>query len=75
MFYRCSSLISLENLKNWNTQNVVDIRNIFTDCNSLAVTSCNTNKNVVSGFISNKIANKTFSQAHKVKTTGKKSFQ
>ena len=36
MFYRCSSLSSLPDISNWNTNNVNDMRYIFYKCSSLS---------------------------------------
>ena len=36
MFYNCNSLISLPDISNWNTENVIDISYMFYECNSLS---------------------------------------
>ena len=36
MFYNCSSLISLPDISNWNTNYVIDISMIFSKCISLS---------------------------------------
>ena len=35
MFYRCSSLTSLPNIRKWNTNNVINMEGIFQGCTSL----------------------------------------
>ena len=35
MFYKCSSLISLPNLDQWDTHNVTDLYRLFSECSSL----------------------------------------
>ncbi len=35
MFYKCSSLLSLPDISKWNTSNVTNIFNIFSECSSL----------------------------------------
>ena len=36
MFYNCSSLISLPDISKWNTNNITNIRYIFSECISLS---------------------------------------
>ena len=33
MFYECCSLSSLPDISKWNTNNVIDIKNMFSFCN------------------------------------------
>ena len=35
MFYNCISLISIENIENWNTKNINNMSNLFYNCRSL----------------------------------------
>ena len=35
-FYKCSSLISLPDLSNWNTINIINMGDIFWECSSLS---------------------------------------
>ena len=35
MFYQCSSLTSLPNISNWNTNNVTNMNGMFDQCLSL----------------------------------------
>ena len=48
MFYKCSSLLSLPDISNWNTDNVTNMSNLFEGCSSLSslpdISNWNTNK-------------------------------
>ena len=35
MFYNCESLISLPDISNWNTDNIIDMSKVFNECSSL----------------------------------------
>jgi surface protein len=37
MFCNCSSLLTIENISNWNTENITNMSGIFSYCNSLSV--------------------------------------
>ena len=39
MFYGCSSLSSLPDISNWNTNNVTDMNYMFYECNKTIIPS------------------------------------
>ena len=55
IFYNCSSLISLPDISNWNTNNVIDMSYIFYNCSSLIslpdISKWNTNNVIDMSYI------------------------